>query len=501
MIPQELEAKILRYHHVERWPVGTIARQLGVHHDTVERVLRQAGLPVLKKIDRPSMADPYLPFITETLEAFPRLQASRLFQMVRERGYPGQPDHFRHLVARVRPRPPAEAYLRLRTLPGEQGQVDWAHFGKLALGRALRPLMAFVMVLSWCRRIFLRFFLDQRMSSFLQGHVEAFEAFGGCPRVLLYDNLKSVVLERKGDAIRFHPTLLEFASHYRYEPRPVAPYRGNEKARAERAILYARNSFFAARRFVDLDDLNRQAAAWCEGLASDRPCPEDRRLTVREAFEQERPRLLALPDSPFVTDDRVEAKVGKTPYVRYDRNDYSVPHDRVRRTLVVLASEQRVRILDGNEVVAEHPRSYDQGAQVEDPAHLAALQQRKREARQHRGLDRLAAAAPSSQALMVRLAERGVNLGSATSALLRLLDHYGARSLESAILDALAQQAPHPGSVRLILERNARTQGQAPPVAVPLPDDPRVRNLVVKAHDLKRYDDLRKVVTDDPEEP
>ena len=68
--------------------------------------------------------------------------------MVHERGYRGGPDHFRHLVACHRPRRPAEAYLRLRTLPGEQAQVDWGHFGHLAIGRARRPLMAFVMVLS-----------------------------------------------------------------------------------------------------------------------------------------------------------------------------------------------------------------------------------------------------------------------------------------------------------------------------------------------------------------
>jgi transposase len=110
--------------------------------------------------------------------------------MVLERGYSGRPDHFRHLVARHRPRPKAEAYLRLRSLPGEQAQVDWGHFGHLEIGRARRPLMAFVMVLSHSRRIFLRFFPDARMESFLRGHAAAFEAWGGVPRVLLYDNLK-----------------------------------------------------------------------------------------------------------------------------------------------------------------------------------------------------------------------------------------------------------------------------------------------------------------------
>jgi transposase len=179
---------------------------------------------------RRSQVEPYLPFIHLTLEKFPTLTASRLYAMVRERGYRGSGDHFRHLIACYRPRPAAEAYLRLRSLPGEQAQVDWGHFGHLVIGRARRPLMAFVMVLSYSRQIFLRFFLDARMESFMRGHVGAFTAWNGCPRVLLYDNLKSAVLERQGDAIRFHPVLIAFAAHYRYDPRPVAVARGNEKA-------------------------------------------------------------------------------------------------------------------------------------------------------------------------------------------------------------------------------------------------------------------------------
>src|SRR5215470_20344204 len=123
------------------------------------------------------------------------------------------------------------------------------------------------------------------------------EAFNGCARVLLYDNLKSAVLERQGDAIRFHPTLWAFASHYRYEPRPVAIARGNEKGRVERAIRYVRDNFFAARDFVDLEDLNRQAEAWCNGVAADRRCPDQNTLSVREAFAEEQPRLLNVPDT------------------------------------------------------------------------------------------------------------------------------------------------------------------------------------------------------------
>ena len=189
MIPREREQEILRLHHAEGWPVGTIARQLGVHHNTVARVLAQAGLDSGKRFGRKSMADDYIPFILATLKKYPDLRASRLYAMAKGRGYRGGPDHFRHIVSRFRPRPSAEAYLSLKTLPGEQGQVDWGHFGKVVIGKATRPLMAFVMVLSWSRRIFLRFFLGQAMGCFLRGHVEAFSAFGGVPRVILYENV------------------------------------------------------------------------------------------------------------------------------------------------------------------------------------------------------------------------------------------------------------------------------------------------------------------------
>jgi hypothetical protein len=132
-----------------------------VHHNVVKRLLAQAGPPRLGK-QRRSQQDPFLPFIHQTLEKFPALTASRLYAMVRERGYRGGSGQFRHLIACHRPRPTAEAYLRLASLT----QVDWGHFGHLQIGRARRPLMAFVMV------------------------------------------------------IRFHPILLAFAGHYRHEPRP-----------------------------------------------------------------------------------------------------------------------------------------------------------------------------------------------------------------------------------------------------------------------------------------
>lgn len=420
--------------------------------------------------------------------------------MVVERGYTGAPSHFRLLIAGMRPRPAAEAYLRLRTLPAEQAQVDWGHFGHLPIGRARRPLMAFVMVLSHCRMVFLRFFLDARMDSFLRGHALAFIAFAGVPRVLLYDNLKSAVLERQGDAIRFNPALLALSGHYRFEPRPVAPARGNQKGRVERAIRYIRDSFFAARTFTDLDDLNAQAQAWCLGTAADRRWPQDSALSVRQAYEAERGQLLALPPHEFALGQRVAVTVGKTPYVRFDLNDYSVPHTHVRRTLAVLACELTVRILDGAAELACHVRCWDRGQQIEDPAHLQRLVEHKRAARAHRGCDRLAQAAPAAAILLQRAGARGDNLGSITAALLRLLERYGAAGLQVAVIDALQRDVPHPNAVRLALERAREAAGQPPPVALVLPEHVARRDAPVRPHALGSYDRQLDPPPDQPPE-
>ena len=495
-ISPEVEAQIARYYYAEKWRKGTIATQLGIHHSTVTRVLTQSGVPPSSLVRRASAIDPFLPFILETLEKFPKLTASRIYAMVKDRGYKGSPDHFRHLIALHRPKRKAEAYLRLRTLPGEQAQVDWGHFGHLEIGRARRALMGFVMVLSWSRHIFLRFFLGAHMENFLRGHVGAFTLWDGVPRTLLYDNLKSAVLERRGQAIRFNPTLLNFAGHYRFEPRPVAVARGNEKGRVERAIRYIRDSFFAGRTFADLDDLNAQAEVWMMGTAFDRRCPEDTTLTIREAYAQEKSHLLALPDNPYPTDEKVVVKVGKTPYARFDLNDYSLPPETVQQTVTVVADLKQVRLLSGEQVLATHPRSFDRAMQIELPTHIESLVAQKHQASQHRAIDRLAHAAPQSRVLLTQAAERGQPLGRIANELLSLLDRYGAAELDAAIQEALQRGVPHPNAVRLELERRREVRELPPPVEIALSSHVQRRDVTVHPHRLETYDQLTELSDD-----
>jgi transposase len=491
-VTAEERAKILRLHHVEGWPVGTISTQLARHHDTVEAVLSEAQLGVQKVSTRPRLVDPFVPFLKETLEKYPRLRSSRLWSMAKARGYTGSKSGFRAIVRRLRPRPAAEAYLRRTVLPGQEAQVDWGHFGKLTVGRAQRDLWAFVMVLSYSRRRFVRFSLRAAMPSFLSGHVEAFRFFGATPRVILYDNLKSAVLERQGDAVRFHPTLLSLAGHYRFEPRACAPYCPQEKGRVERSIRDVRDNFFAAREYSSLDDLNAQARAWCLEIAAERRVPDARELTVEQAFQQELPTMVALPSDDFPVEERAVARVGNTPYARFDKNDYSVPHTHVRRSLLVLASDTRVRIVEPEhitDVLADHARSFDRDQRIEQPDHLRTLVEHKRRAHQSRGFDRLFSVVPSSRAMMEKIAERGGNLGATTSGLLQLLERTGAELLERAVAEVVGLDQPHLRAVHHALDRLRREAGQPLPLSVPVTTDARAA-VHVRPHALSSYDQL-----------
>jgi transposase len=493
VIEPELRTRIRRLFFAEHWRVGTIAVELGVHHDTVRRAIEADRFIRPDALVRPSMLDPYKAFLAETLERHPRLRATRLFEMARDRGYRGSVVQLRRHVATIRPAPRTEAYLRLQTLPGEQAQVDWGHFGTIRVGHAKRPLSCFVMVLSWSRAMFARFALDQTLESFLRGHVAAFTAFGGVPRSILYDNLKSVVLERAGDHVRFNEAMLFFAGHYHFAPKPCAPYRGNEKGKVERTIQYLRDGFFAARRFASVQDLNAQLAGWIQRTAHARKVPGDPEgRLVGDALEEERPRLLALPEHPWNCQTTRSVVSGKQPYVRFDRNDYSIPHHLVGKPLVLTATEEEVRITNGSYVFATHARSYDEKRIIEDPAHIEELAREKRRAHDLRGRDRLRASCASADAFIEALALRGEHLGGHVARLLKLLDRFGAAEMESALKDALGRGAVGAASVAHVLDQRARARKSAPALDVVLPADPRVRDLRVTPHALDSYDALAR---------
>jgi hypothetical protein len=334
------------------------------------------------------------------------------------------------------------------------------------------------------------------LESLMLAHVHAFEDWSGLARSVLYDNMKSIVLNRHGDLIKFHPRLLELCGHYHFAARPCQPGRGNEKGRVERAIRYIRESFFAARSFSTVEDLNRQARVWRDEIAHQRPWPGDHSRTVASVFEEEKPRLLRLPAHRFDSDLMRVVRSDKTIYVRFDLNDYSIPPEAVGKSLTLVASPKNVRILDGSSEVARHRRSYDRLARIQDPNHIEALLKQKQKAIGSAPGTRLEHAVPEIRQLLDAAFTRGESITRQIRMLLGLLDDYGAAQLRVAVREALQRETPRASSVAFILSR-VRRSASLRTVPVDLSRHPELADLSVQTHHLEVYDELSNGDTDD----
>ncbi|MFB3111814.1 MAG: IS21 family transposase, partial [Gemmatimonadales bacterium] len=290
----------------------------------------------------------------------------------------------------------------------------------------------------------------------------------------------------------------ELSAHYHCQPRPVAPARGNQKGRVERAIRYVRDSFFAARPFTTLDDFNRQALVWRDTVAHRRPWPGGDQQTVAEAFEAEQPLLMSLPVHPFDTDRVQTVRSGKTIYIRFDLNDYSIPPKRIGQTLTLVASQTRVRLLDGATEVAAHRRSYDRHQLIVDPAHQDALLEEKRNAAGSTAGGRLATAVPETEFLLHAAFKRGESIPHQSRLLLGLLGDYGASELQGAVREALEQDTPRADSVAFILQKRWRSQKRRASIPV-APSRADLADIHVQPHHAETYDDLYHVDESEPE--
>jgi len=211
MITPEMRAEMRRLVLVERLPIETVARRFRVHHSTVRRSLADDAQSEAAPL--PSALDPFKGYLVRRVTELPELTALRLFEEIKARGYSRGLAQVRRYIAQVRSPRSRKAYLRIEVEPGEQAQVDWGLFGQFRIGTTQRPLSAFSMVLSWSRALYVDFSLDMRMETFLAMHRRALDYFGGVPKRILYDNLKSVVLHHVGSTVQFNPRFLHFAGH------------------------------------------------------------------------------------------------------------------------------------------------------------------------------------------------------------------------------------------------------------------------------------------------
>lgn len=488
-ISQEQALEIRRLHFAEHWPVGTIGRQLG-HHDDVVR--RAVGLPegnaaARSEFPRPRILDAYLEFVKETLQQYPTLRATRVYDMIRDRGYTGSVRRLRELIVdlQLRPRPKNEAFARLEFLIGEQAQVDWMHVGDLAFGATKRAIWAFVIVLSWSRAMWAELVIDLTAASLARSLVRSARFFGGVTRQWLFDNPKIVVLQREGDAVRFHPQLLAVTGSYNVAPRLCAIRKANQKGRVERTNRYLRERHFAGRTVSSIEQGNLELLRFIETIAHARPHPEFPGRTVAECFEEERARLLPQPEQEPNTDLIRPVYVDKTGYVCFDRNFYAAP-GRNDCTVTLAADDHTVRFVDGAEEVARHLRVWGAKARVGQLRNERVVAETKPRIREAAGRTRLRAATPRIDAVIERWVAAGRNVGSMVAQSLRLLDLYGAETFAHAVDGLLERGTNDPGALAVLCEHR-RTALSAPvPVGLVLGNHVPERDVI--PNDLGVYD-------------
>jgi len=487
MITPEMRLHMRRLVLVERLPIETVARKFGVHHSTVRNACRDGT-----QDDRPapaSLLEPYKPYIVERLLALPEITAPRLLLELRDHGYEHGIAVLRRYVAKVRRPRSGKAYLRVETDPGEQAQVDWGHFGHMRVGGAQRPVSAFSMVLSWSRMLFVDFCFDQQMETFLRMHRRAFEFFGGLPRQIVYDNLKSVVLSRVGHVVQFNPRFLAFAGHYIFEP-VAAPVRYPEyKGRVEASIKYIRHSFFYGRSFASLEDLRAQAGKWRDEIANQRIHGTTRERPA-ERLLVEKPRLRALPEHPFDTDLVIPAVVSKEARVRIDSNSYSVPYRLVGKSVHVRADEHTVRIVHDGAEAARHPRCWDKRRHIQDPAHVEELLARRKAGRPATRREGLAAYCPESRLYFQEISRRRVRLDREVDRIFRLVDLYGQAEVAGAIAKAVGARTFGATYVRALCDQARFARGQDEPAELVVTGNREADSLDIEPHAMEGYDDL-----------
>jgi len=370
--------------HRQGLSVSAIARHLCIDRKTVRSAIAK-GLEPPKYKTRPPRAritDPFEPYLKERLAAYPGLTAVRLWREVKERGYAGGYSVLRNCVRDLRPPRTAGFEVRFETLPGEQAQVDFAHFEvEFADDPGVkRVVWLFSMVLGYSRLIWGRFVVHQDLQSVLRCHIAALEAIGGAPHEILYDRMKTAVIGEDADGlVVYNRALVDLARHYGFQPRACRPYRPKTKGKVERPFRYIREDFFLGGSFRNLDDLNAQLRHWLDTVANPRVHATTQRV-VNEAFAEEKPALKPLPLAPYRTVLNLERRVSHEGMVSIGGNLYSVPDTTRRRILDVHVCADEIRIFEAGALIASHAPLEGRDQRRLDPAHRKPLPPRRRPA-------------------------------------------------------------------------------------------------------------------------
>jgi transposase len=375
-------AEIRRLSEIEKLSQRAIVRRLHCSQRTVQKALGLAQPPdETRRAVRGSILDPYKPKIDRLLAKYPDLSAIRVLEEIARDpdGYSGEVSLVRQYLRQVRPAR-SRVYQEVRYEPGQAMQVDWGSCGRIRIGQTQRQVSVFVAVLCYSRLGYIEFCLSQRKAEFYRALVHALNFFHGSPKQIIFDNLKSAVLNGHGRSACLHPEFLALCGHFCMEPIACARRDPESKGVVEAKVRYVKHNALAGRaeELTCWEDYGRLAVRWRDEVANVRLHQTTKQRPV-DRFEQERERLRPLPALPFDTDEMLSVIVTSHARVHFDGNRYSVPPEIVGKTALLRADDRQVRVLYQGQQLAAHERCYDRGQLLCQTEHqLAALKLRRR---------------------------------------------------------------------------------------------------------------------------
>lgn len=265
----------------------------------------------------------------------------KLHYELQEQGYKGSyASVVRFINIVTDERKPQRSSKHVETKPGEQAQVDWGSCGKIKINGKVRRLYAFVYVLSYSRMTYVEFTTRQTLKTLEQSHINAFKILG-IPKMIVYDNMKTVVLQRKkkDKDIYFNPSFNNFAQYYGFNIYLCHPYWPQEKGKVERNVRYIKGNFIQGKNiqkdFSSLDDLNAEMQKWLDNVANVRihATTEERPI---DRWQQEKPYLRFPLDYPVYQTEHFEVRYStKDGTIQFRSNWYELPLEHARRKLYV----------------------------------------------------------------------------------------------------------------------------------------------------------------------
>jgi transposase len=500
MIQVEDREAIRRAYYTENKSVRRIARELGHSRKTVRKAIASAE-PVryVQNVPREApVLGPHKGRIDELLaenEDLPRKQrytSHKIYEVIAGDGYRGAESTVRGYVAmRRKEKKRWEVYIPLEFDPGTDGQVDWGEAVVEMAGERV-TVQLFVMRLCYSRRIFVMAFPAQKQEAFFEGHVRAFHFFGGIPRRLSYDNLKTAVQQvLRGRNRKEQESFIVFRSHYLFESHFCTPGQAHEKGRVEDGVGFGRRNFLVPILQVSsYAELNAHLEAAC--LEDDQRRVNRQETTIGEAWKMEKPRLLPLPKRDFECCVTKPVVVNRYGQVQFETNRYSVPAERASRNMMLKAYPFRVDVLHLDEVIASHPRCYDRQQDILDPLHYLVLVEQRPGAFDHaKPLRRWRDSwPPVYERLLAELRSqwpdgRGIR---EFVAILKLHRDHPADLVRDAVSQALEWRCAHVDGVQLCLRQ--LTHPEQPTGSIELASWPELVNVGIQPPDLQCYDRL-----------